>query len=177
MAGTKTSRNKTKRSTRPASRKLSKSSKKVHSSTLVRTSPRRTQSAGTVQQDSPKKKSSSLSSSKKSKTQLENSHKSSTPNTLKNLISNILETRTTKEKSRQSSNIARARSLVSGKKRKAGRPKKDINEKEKVHTIRASDNFIAQAKSCAKKEGYQGKWQTWLKAIAARHFEEQLFEA
>ena len=92
------------------------------------------------------------------------------------IFSSILTKRSNKEKLRHSSNISRTRTLVSGEKRQVGRPKKDLEEKEKVRTIRASDQFIALAKNCAKKDGYEGKWQTWLKAIATKHFHEQSIE-
>lgn len=62
--------------------------------------------------------------------------------------------------------------MVAGKLRRPGRPKKDLLEKEKPRTIRASDNFISKAKELAQKEGYDGAWQTWLKDLAKKRFDE-----
>ena len=97
---------------------------------------------------------------------------SSTPKNLNEVISNILKTRTTAENSRHSSNLAKARELVAGELRRPGRPRKALLEKEKPRTIRASDNFISKAKELAQKEGYDGAWQTWLKDLAKKRFDE-----
>ena len=73
-------------------------------------------------------------------------------------------------------NAAKGREIVSGKFRRPGRPKKPIGEKEKPRTIRASDQFILQAKAIAEKQGFKGGakggWQTWLKSLALQQFEQ-----
>ncbi len=93
---------------------------------------------------------------------------------LKEVISDILKTRTTKEKLRQSSNILRARAMVSGEFREPGRPKKEESKKEKIRSLRVSDEFVSLAKRFATLDGFDGKWQTWLKNLAKKRFQESV---
>lgn len=50
--------------------------------------------------------------------------------------------------------------------RRAGRPRKPSELKERNHVVRFSDQFLALLKIRAKKAGYPA-WQTYLKAIVA----------
>ena len=173
MAGTQKKKKRISKNMVSASAMQSKSLKTAALSTLTKTSPKTTRKKDIAALDSPKKKNSSSSSSKNlTKDKKINSHGSSMPNSLKETISNILETRTKEANLKHSLNLQRARNLVAGEKRSVGRPKKEPLEKEKPRTIRASDKFILLAKEFSKRAGYNGQWQTWLKALALRQFED-----
>ena len=62
--------------------------------------------------------------------------------------------------------------MVSGTFRPPERPKKAPEKKEKTRAIRASDDFVAQARALAEHDGFAGRWQTWLKNLAEKRFEE-----
>ena len=62
--------------------------------------------------------------------------------------------------------------MVAGGFRPPGRPKKEPEQKEKNRALRASDEFVAQARELAQHDGFAGKWQTWLKSLAKKRFEE-----
>ena len=158
------------KNTKSASKKPLKSSQ-GRSFTLEKTKAKTTTKYASLRRGSLAKTVSSLSSSTVLKKKMEvNSPKSSTPKISNEVISNILKTRTTAENSRHSLNLAKGRELVAGEFRRRGRPKKDLSEKEKPRTIRASDNFIRKAKELAEQEGYDGAWQTWLKDLANKRF-------
>ncbi len=54
--------------------------------------------------------------------------------------------------------------------RRAGRPRKPAEMKERNHVVRFSDQFLALLKLRAKKAGYPA-WQTYLKAIVANEID------
>jgi hypothetical protein len=62
--------------------------------------------------------------------------------------------------------------MVAGEFRRPGRPKKEPEQKEKNRALRASDEFVAQARELAEHDGFKGQWQTWLKSLAKKRFEE-----
>jgi hypothetical protein len=172
MAGTKTKQSSTGKNTASASKKPSKSS------TSEKTGRKTTQNADSARLDSPEKRSSSSSSTKKtSKTgsrtkSTDSTDTSSTQKTLKEVMSDILAGQTPAQRLRHSSNIAKGRAMVAGGFRRPGRPKKEPEQKEKNRALRASDEFVAQARELAEHDGFAGKWQTWLKSLAKKRFEE-----
>lgn len=178
MAGTTTKRISTSKNTGSASKKQSKSSEKVRSSTLEKTRRKTTRNADSARQDLPRRSASSSSSTKRrnktgSKTKsTDSSATSSTPKTLKEVISGILAAQTPEQRLRHLSDIEKGRAMVAGGFRRPGRPKKEPEQKEKTRALRASDEFIAQARAVAEHDGFKGQWQTWLKSLAKKRFEE-----
>ena len=102
----------------------------------------------------------------------ESTGKSSTPKNLKEVISGILAAQTPEQRLKHLENLAKGREMVSGQFRPPGRPKKEPEQKEKNRALRASDEFVAQARELAEHDGFAGKWQTWLKSLAKKRFEE-----
>jgi hypothetical protein len=178
MAGTKTKQSSTGKNTASVSRKQSKSLAKARSSTSAKTPRKTTRNDGSARLDSPGTKSSSSSSTKKrNKTGLktqnaDSSGKSSTPKSLKEVISGILAAQTPEQRLRHLSNLKKGRAMVAGEFRRPGRPKKEPEQKEKNRALRASDEFVAQARELAEHDGFKGQWQTWLKSLAKKRFEE-----
>lgn len=178
MAGTKTKRSSTGKNTASASKKQSKSSEKARSSILAKTRRKTTRNEDSARRASPGRSDSSSSSTKKknkagSRTKsTASSTTSSTPKTLKEVISGILAAQTPEQKLRHLSDIEKGRAMVAGGFRRPGRPKKEPEQKEKTRALRASDEFIAKARAVAEHDGFKGQWQTWLKSLAKKRFEE-----
>jgi hypothetical protein len=170
MAGMKKKLGKIKKSTGSSSKKPLKSSEKARSSTSEKTRPKSTRNADSVLPGSPKDGDSSSSSTKTLRRKTTSTL--STPKSLIEAISNILKNRTTAQNSRHSSNLARAKNLVEGEFRRPGRPKKEVEKKEKLRSLRVSDEFIVLAKHLADLDGFDGRWQTWLKSLAEKRFSE-----
>jgi hypothetical protein len=91
---------------------------------------------------------------------------------LKEVMSDILAAQTPEQNLRRLENLAKGRAMVAGGFRRPGRPKKEPEQKERTRALRASDDFIAQARAVAEHDGFNGQWQTWLKSLAKKRFEE-----